>query len=157
QMARGARERAEAIDKHKEKFKSPTTPPKSSRSVAESWAGIEAWLAQNAPGYRFEVNPGASPGDIAAFEEAVGMKLPDDFKESLRIHDGGNCDCCNCSLPEYGDFLPLAQILHDWKTYRSWQEDGDYAPADWIPRDITGPIKPIFWNTKRIYITDNSG
>ncbi len=27
----------------------------------------------------------------------------------------------------------------------------------WIPREINGPIKPIFWNPRRIYITDNSG
>src|SRR5262245_44185761 len=87
----------------------------------------------------------------------IGMKLPDDFKESLRIHDGGNCDCCACSLPEYGDFLPLAQILADWKTYKRWQEDGPYARPDFVPPDLNGPIKPIFWNTKRIYVTDNSG
>lgn len=28
---------------------------------------------------------------------------------------------------------------------------------DWQPTDISGPIKPIWWNTKRIHLTDNSG
>ena len=44
--------------------------------------------------------------------------------------------------------------------YRDWQARGEYAipgGEDWTTSAIEGPIKPIFWNVKRLFITDNSG
>src|ERR1700677_3273303 len=41
--------------------------------------------------------------------------------------------------------------------YSAWQAKGEYATGDWRAHDIKGPIKPVFWNKRRIYITDNSG
>ena len=125
-------------------------PARPSKSIAESWERIRAFYPDQI------LNPGATPAAIAAFEEAIGPALPDDFKESFRLHDGGD----NFWFTQTsGEFLSLAGILKQWKRYRQAQRKGEYATdtEDWETSDIEGPIKPIFWNTKRIPVTDNSG
>src|SRR5262249_44725352 len=121
-----------------------------SKSIAESWERIRAFYPHQI------LNPGATPAAIAAFEEAIGLVLPDDFKESLRLHDGGD-DFWFTETS--GEFLSLDGMLKQWKMYRQAQRKGEYATEDedWEASDIEGPIKPIFWNTKRIFVTDNSG
>jgi cell wall assembly regulator SMI1 len=110
-------------------------------------------LGEHAPGYSSTLNKGAPEGAIATFEHAIGVNLPEDYKESVRLHDGGDC-----VIPTYGDLLTLDRALEQWKMYRGWQQKGEYAVGDdWIPRQIKGPIKPVFWNPKRIHITDSSG
>jgi cell wall assembly regulator SMI1 len=116
---------------------------------------IEGWLAENAPDLPFRLNAGANEKDICSFEKRIGMELPQDFRESLRIHDGGKA--CDCWIPQHGDLLSLEVILQRWEMYKSLQENGDYAAPNLTPRRINGPIKPIFWNAKRIFVTDNSG
>jgi cell wall assembly regulator SMI1 len=98
--------------------------------------------------------PGASEAAIEQFEKEIGAKLPDDFKESVRVHDGGGW-----WVPwRHGELLSLEGILEQWRMYSDWQAKGEYATGDdWVPRDITGPIKPVFWNKRKIYVTDNSG
>ena len=89
------------------------------------------------------------------FEKEIDARLPDDFKESLRIHDGGGW-----WVPwRHGDLLSLEQILEQWKMYSDWQAKGEYATGgdNWRADNIKGPIKRVFWNKKRIYVTDNSG
>ena len=124
-------------------------------SVAESWKRIAAWHEEHAPPGKFKLNPGASAEAIRSFEATIGTKLPEDFRESLRLHDGGSC-----WILWYGELLTLDRIEQQWREYRDRQASGDYAvdgDPSWAPLDIDGPIKPVFWNTKRIYVTDNSG
>jgi cell wall assembly regulator SMI1 len=68
----------------------PTEPP----AVADSWKRIEAWLDAHLPPYKHTLRPGLSKKDLAKFEKAVGMPLPEDVRQSLRIHDG------QCHLPD---------------------------------------------------------
>ncbi|AMV26150.1 SMI1 / KNR4 family protein [Gemmata sp. SH-PL17] len=54
--------------------------------------------------------------------------------------------------------MPLARMLEQWKVYSDWRAKGEYAVGEnWEPRRIEGPIKPVFWNQLRVYVTDNSG
>jgi cell wall assembly regulator SMI1 len=150
-----ARKQEDALRKHREKYGPKRKWPKPSKSVAESWQRIEAWYAENAYPLDKALAPGASGSAIKKFEKAIGTKLPDDFKESVRIHDGGGW-----WVPgQHGDLLSLEGILEQWKMYSDWQAKGEYATGsdDWRAEDIRGPIKPVFWNKKRIYVTDNSG
>ncbi|HEV3259025.1 MAG TPA: SMI1/KNR4 family protein [Gemmataceae bacterium] len=154
QVAEDASERAEAVRKHRLIFGSKKKRKAPSKSVAESWKRITAWIAEHAPALDFPLNHGASEKAIAKVEKAIGAKLPDDFKESVRLHDGGGC-----WIPySHGELLSLEGILAQWKKYSEWQAKGEYATGkDWIPREIKGPIKPVFWNKRRVYVTDNSG
>lgn len=142
----------EAAERHLEKFKHAKQRPPST-SVAESWTRIRDWLGGHAPDYPCELNDGASDLKISSMEQDFGT-LPDDFKESLRIHDGG----CFWIPPTHGAFFSLNDMWDSWTMYRELQERDEYGVGDdWIPMDITGPIKAVFWNRKRIYLTDNSG
>jgi cell wall assembly regulator SMI1 len=119
------------------------------------WNRIIDWHAVNTRPDKFQLNPGATPEAIAALEQAINAELPADFRESLLLHNGGEC-----WLLWYGELLTVDAILSQWNMYREWQSHGTYAVADsedWAANSIDGPIKPIFWNTRRIYITDNSG
>ncbi len=141
------RERAQARKQAKLYIKK-RGPARPSNSIAESWERLRAFYPHQI------LNPGATPAAIAAFEEAIGLALPDDFKESLRLHDGGDEFWFHSTS---GEFLSLAGMLKRWKMYRQAQRQGEYATEDWEASDIEGPIKPVFWNTKRIVVTDNSG
>jgi len=141
------RQRTQAIKQAKREIKK-RGPARPSKSIPESWERIRAFYPQQV------LNPGATPAAIAAFEESIGQALPDDFKESFRLHDGGDNFWFT---PTSGEFLSLDGMLKQWKMYRQAQRKGEYATEDWQASDIEGPIKPIFWNTKRIFVTDNSG
>jgi len=56
--------------------------------VAESWRRIEAWMSKHCPEVVARLLPGVSEEDIVAFEQAIGQKLPEDVKDSYRIHEG---------------------------------------------------------------------
>ena len=45
------------------------------------------------------------------------------------------------------ELMSLETIKGEWKKYREWQSEGEYAVDGdplWNPRDLDGPIKPIF-------------
>ena len=110
-------------------------------SIAKCWDQIIRWHETNTPPGTFTLNDGASGDTIAAFERRLDLRLPPDLKESLQLHDGGDC-----WLFWFGDFMSLDAIERQWLMYSEWQANA-----------ISGPIKPILWNKKRIYLTDNSG
>lgn len=144
-----------AIEKHRKKLDTRQSHPKPSQSVAESWDRIKAWYSENAKSIGGDLAKGASATAIRRFEKEIGASLPEDFRESVMIHNGGGW-----WVPSrYGDLLSLDQILTNWRKYSDWLARGTYATSDgsWEANAIEGPIKPIFWNKKRVYVTDNSG
>jgi len=152
QTAVALRMQWESLRKHHEKFDSRMNL-KPSSSIAESWQRIESWYAENAYSLDNALGPGASTVKIEEFQDAIGMKLPEDFIESVQIHDGGGW-----SVPwRYGELLSLNEILEQWRLYSDSQARGKYATEDWKAEQIKGQIKPVFWNKKRIYVSDNSG
>lgn len=147
-------QRIDAIKQHQLLYPTDRKRAKKSKTVAESWERIVAALMRQSCNFR--LNAGASVKAIAAFEKEIGSKLPDDFKDSLLLHDGGSSGL----PPNYGDFLTMEQMLEQWRRYREAQQQGHYAIAgsdDWRADEVKGPVKPVFWNTKRIYVSDNSG
>ena len=54
----------------------------------EIWARIEAWLDKNAPRALASLRSPADELDVAKFERKLGATLPDDFRASLRRHNG---------------------------------------------------------------------
>ncbi|HEY9877863.1 MAG TPA: SMI1/KNR4 family protein, partial [Leptolyngbyaceae cyanobacterium] len=80
------------------------------------WARIDAWLMANAPGVLQTLKPGASDAQIKAFEQVVGVQLPEDVKASFRIHNGQ-------SDYEYGlidgrELLSLDRIQDEWLVWK---------------------------------------
>jgi cell wall assembly regulator SMI1 len=125
-------------------------------SIADDWIRIAAWYDGNTRPGKFRLNPGATPEAVAAFEYVIEAELPADFRESLLLNDGGT----DAWILWHGELLTLDKIREQWEMYREWQANGDYAvegDEDWTPNAIDGPIKPIFWNVRRLPITDNGG
>ncbi|MCY2965058.1 MAG: SMI1/KNR4 family protein [Planctomycetota bacterium] len=58
--------------------------------VAHSWRRIEIWLKDQAPQILATLRPGVSEDEIRRIEQTIGKSLPDDVRESYRIHDGQN-------------------------------------------------------------------
>jgi hypothetical protein len=53
------------------------------------WQRIEMWMNTHAPHARQKLLPGASYTEILRAEATMGITLPEDFKASCRIHNGG--------------------------------------------------------------------
>ncbi len=58
--------------------------------MSEYWKRFEEWIKINAPHLLKELNTGASQDDINKLESIIGQKLPDDFVEFYKIHNGQN-------------------------------------------------------------------
>lgn len=125
------------------------------RSVARSWDRILAWYNAKTPPGTLSANPGATERQLAELESLVGTHLPEDFQESYRLVDGTGRGW----LLYHGSLLSLAQIAAEWQKYRKWWvEQGYFEGPAFRPRQLESPeIKPVWWTTRRLPITDNGG
>ncbi|GGJ38719.1 SMI1/KNR4 family protein [Deinococcus roseus] len=57
-------------------------------SIKALWDTLEAWYAENVPHSEQAFMPPASEAEISELETLLGAPLPEDFKTSLRIHNG---------------------------------------------------------------------
>ena len=146
----------------------PAEPP----AVADSWKRIEAWLDAHLPPYKKTLKPGISDKDLVKFEKAIGTALPEDVRQSWRIHDGQRVlsdDVLEALLEEDEDTEPQDFIgiifgdallnlvarkcpatgdsaLGQWQ---SWAEiaDEDYSDVDqWQTSSPAGAIKRCYAN-----------
>jgi cell wall assembly regulator SMI1 len=113
---------------------------------------IAAWYAANTPADTLRLPPGATKDQVRDTEVKLGLLFPDDVHEYFRLHDGLGW------LLYYGWFLSLKELLRQWEMYSEWQQkDGYGIGPDWEPTQLSGPIRPVWWNPRRIHLTDNSG
>jgi cell wall assembly regulator SMI1 len=125
--------------------------------VVDAWARIEAWLATNAPTRSFSLPSGASKAEINRAERGLGCQLPEDVRESYRIHNGSN----GIWLFQQGFLMPLgdaASHSSDYTVVGLWTGMLQCAEmmndARGTPR---GPIKSAWWNRNWIPLTENKG
>jgi uncharacterized protein (TIGR02996 family) len=120
-----------------------------------AWQRLENWCRQHHPRLLETLNPGATVGDIATFEEMIGQPLPADVRESFAIHNG--------ETERGGGFVmglhlhPAQLVIESWESWRDFEgyneefRDGmkswpagaiqlDYANPGWLPltRDAGG-------------------
>jgi len=57
-------------------------------NVSTSWARLGQWLKAHFPPKLHGLFPGASEEQLRSLERTIEQKLPDDVRESLRIHNG---------------------------------------------------------------------
>jgi cell wall assembly regulator SMI1 len=114
------------------------------------WKRIEAWLAQNAPDVRADLQPGASDSELSAAATAFGAPLPDEMVNSYRIHDGTR----GGAGPLFGDWrlLSLAHSIKAWKRIKV-----PAGEASEEVEDVAAPqIKAAWWNPRWIPVASNS-
>ncbi len=115
----------------------------------ETLETIKQWFSDNAPKVLDELVAPATESEIDLVESETEIKLPEEFKDFLRTHNGANG-----FNPLFGDgheFLTCEQIIeqyrfdqelgiisgNDLQQYLEWKE---MATENYI--DISGPVKP---------------
>lgn len=120
--------------------------------MQELWRDFESWLAVNWPEGLADLNPPASDDDIAKLERALGVRLPPDYIDCLKIHDGQRNRAGG--LFDNFEFLSCSGVLAQWQI---WKELHDRGRFDDIASDADPGIRNDWWNPKWIPLTHNGG
>jgi cell wall assembly regulator SMI1 len=79
----------------------------------DPWDRIHKWLSAHAPKILRNLNAGAGDSEIVAAERALGQKMPQEWRDLYRAHDGMNTDQNTGSLFFGMQFLPLERVLRE--------------------------------------------
>jgi cell wall assembly regulator SMI1 len=85
--------------------------------MKKSWQKIENWIKINHPDILDTLNEAATEQDITRLESALGLKLPEDFKEFLSVHNGQSWTHLN--LFDGDRLLSIDDIIRDWENWKS--------------------------------------
>jgi cell wall assembly regulator SMI1 len=119
-------------------------------TVSNAWQRIEVWCQKHLPELLDNLNPGATPSAIRAFEKVIGQTLPADLSESYAIHNGQSHEGQPTGLIFGVPILPLSLVQSQWEMWRQHEslneelKDSmksvpigaiqlDYANRGWIP------------------------
>ena len=118
--------------------------------MRHQWETLEAWLKANNPTLMADLNPPASDADIQNLEQKIGSRLPEDFIQCLKIHDGqkGESEWLFSGL----EFLSSQRILDEWAIWKDLLDGGDFDDAEVKPE---ADIRPVWWSPKWIPFTYN--
>ena len=117
-------------------------------------ARLEAWYAANLAADKYVLNPPSSDGELDAFEQELGVRMPFSYRQLYKWHDGENDDRWGhiYGLP----ILPLKRAAAAWKQWqrapvelgsrypfpgKGWPEgavDWAYTNPSWIPLTADG-------------------
>jgi cell wall assembly regulator SMI1 len=129
------------------------------QSVIDLWQRIDQWLATHAPRVLEQLNPGASEADIAKAEATLGFALPEDFKASYRIHNGGGAYPLGLLEGMQGGSLdPLHDVVSRWLSIQEQEIYDD--PPDFVtnPERKCPPVQPVAWHPRwLIFAIDTAG
>ncbi|MFF3460398.1 SMI1/KNR4 family protein [Streptomyces sp. NPDC002730] len=125
-----AHDRDQAPDPHLEEI--------AARQVTGAWQRIETWLHAHAPASYASLKAGASEGEIAALEEALGVRIPADLKALWSLHSGVHNVHGARFLMENWALMDLDSVVSFYQQQmRSQQRDGDdeftFWTVSWIP------------------------
>lgn len=105
------------------------------------WIRIESWLSDNAPSLLRSLLPPVSEDEIKEFEKKMQVKLPADFAESLKVHNGQSTRDLQSDkgFGLFGDmFLLELDEIHNTRNFLVKQSekdkanDFDFDPL-WVP------------------------
>jgi cell wall assembly regulator SMI1 len=125
----------------------PPPPPPPAREAGESearwaWRRIEAWLEAQQEGLSARLAPGAREEDLAAAERKLGVRLPEDVRETFLRHDGEHK---HLGLFVGWMLMSLSEVLKEW-AFERWEERA--------PRG-RGPVKAVSWSPRWIPLLAN--
>jgi cell wall assembly regulator SMI1 len=132
-----------------------TTQP----TIADSWRKIEVWLAANEPQLMSSLNPGATDAQILEVEKAIGNSLPEQIKESYRIHNGQSSgDLIPSPQPDADEssyvLYSTVEMLREWRSWKELADSGEFSGME------SGPdqgIKNSWWHPGWISFASNGG
>lgn len=125
---------------------------KENRQV-KTWERIEAWLEANAPEMIHTLQRGAGDADIKKLESVINIKLPSDFINFYKVHNGQIP--ASKALINGDQLLSIEEILTKWKIHKEILErEGQF----WDETSSQGEketVKDMWWNPLWIPITDD--
>lgn len=134
-----------------------TAKPALEEDIAPVLARLDAWYADHLDPQKYIFNPPAGDGQLDAFEQLVGIRMPNSYRQLYRWHDGENDD-------RFGHFygLPLLSLEQAGTEWRNWNAtlaefggDRYVVPGGAWPE---GAVDPAYINPRRIPLTtDGSG
>jgi cell wall assembly regulator SMI1 len=118
--------------------------------MKQHWIRLESWLKTHKPALLADLNPPASDADIQELEQKLGVTLPTDFVDCLKVHDGqkGKADW----LFSGSEFLSSRRILDEWVVWKGLLDGGDF---DGVGAKPGAGIQPVWWSSKWIPFTYN--
>jgi len=105
-------------------------------AIQNSWSEIEEWHRANAPRLLENLQDGASDQQIDEFEAATGVSLPEDYKASLKLHNG------DVYIYDY-QYLSLDGVLNKWLMMTHLSADGVFDGRN--PVDAGGGVIQNTW------------
>lgn len=118
------------------------------QSITDLWQRIDQWLATHAP--RILLNPGASEADVAEAEARLGLALPEDFKASYRIHNGGGASLVGLLEGMTEGLFPLKWL----SAYEMGNEPADFVTN---PARKCQPVQPVMGHPGWLVFATNAG
>ena len=140
----------------------PERPPGEPKPLLEEDIGqvlarLDAWYAAHLPRDQYVFNPPATEAALDAFEQLVGLKLPQAYRQLYRWHDGENDD-------RWGHFygLPLLPLKEAGRQWQAWNDVlADFGGNRYeIPGGAwpEGAVDPAYFNPRWVPLThDGSG
>lgn len=122
----------------------------SSLSIVNAWAAFESWLSQHWPDGLKDLGPPATDEEIRILETTLGVSLPRDFVEFLRIHNGQKGSAGG--LFDNSEFLSTTAIIEQWKVWKDLLDSGDF---DGYKSEPEAGVRDDWWNSKWIPFTHN--
>lgn len=124
--------------------------------MKELWGRLENWLGNKFPELLDSLNEGASEEMISAAEEKMQITFPDDFRESLKIHNGQKGNFEYPGLIGGYQLLSLDNIIDEWQVWTQLLDEGAFADFDEL--DANEMVKTDqWWRSKWVPITANGG
>lgn len=118
-------------------------------AIQKIWNDIERWYAENAPRLLENLRNGVSDQDISKFEARVGLKLPNDYKASLRLHNG------DVYVHDY-NYLSLERVLNKWLMMTEQSEEGVFEEREVFDAG-GGIIQNAWWHRDWIPFAEDGG
>ena len=121
-----------------------------STTMNQQWERLEHRLEAHNRRLLDDLNPPGSDASIQILEQKIGIKLPIDFVECLKVHDGqkGKQEGLFSGL----EFLSSARILAEWMVWQRLFKNGDF---DGLQAQSGAGVQSVWWNPRWIPFTYN--
>ncbi|GME79936.1 unnamed protein product [[Candida] boidinii] len=111
-------------------------------SVSEAWETFDNWLIANWKEGYDALCPPATDEEIKSLEDKLNVTLPEQYKESLKCHNGQSNIC---GLIYGYEYLSTEKVYTQWKKRQSEDgDDGALIDLKSLPRDSTGVSTECF-------------
>ncbi len=112
-------------------------------SILDCWSRIEGWLAANVPSGIEFLAPGATPDQIENAEKVLGIRFPNDVRQSYLLYNGAP-QFNALQILGYGEFLCLERMVEEWNVWKGIS-DSDEEFREYQSKPDAG-IAKVWWN-----------